>query len=109
MGAAPLYSLGQSVYLKESAAVGFLETYKVGRILLNPQNNAWCYGFEITSRPPTAIPTVTDQVNLNYSGRHLYFDESELVTYCTALQLAQTYMQAQANNLAAKISAMNCQ
>lgn len=92
MATAPLYNVNDPVYLKESAAVGYLERLKVQAIMMDPSGQ-WAYGFRQESTPE-AVPTVSDRINHQFR-RQVYYGEGELVDYCAALALAKAYYEAQ--------------
>lgn len=91
--AAPLYNRDNDVYLKESAAVGFLERVRIQHVTQTP-SGGWAYGIIQEPGQPNAIPTVNDQMQ-HIQRRQVYYGESELITYCAALTLAKAYFERQ--------------
>lgn len=81
----PRYEIDDSVYIKASANIGFLEDYKVSGIMKQPDSREFIYSLSLT--------TVKLSPNLTLSGKprfknNIYFKERELVTKCDALNLA---------------------
>ena len=87
----PKYSPGDVVYLRESAALGFLEPVKVSTIIFN--NNVWVYTIQASPSQPLAPSLYGDRTSL-ISGSVLYFTEDEMIDECTALNLAEARAQA---------------
>lgn len=84
--AAPRYQIDEVVYLRASAALGELESYRVGAV--QDRGIGWVYQIFIDSRPP-AEWTLGDRIDLK-EERLLFFTEEELVSLCEALDLAAT-------------------
>lgn len=87
---APTYDVGNVVYLKESAALGFLEAVKISGIYRN--TDGWIYTTEARSAQPSAAATYGDRISFTNRAT-LYFSESEFVDVCAALDLAEAYAQ----------------
>lgn len=102
----PTYNIDEIVYIAASAARGWLESYRVDGIYFNPSNNKWVYQINI-ARVPNVPVTVGDHVEFT-KQRILYFMESELVDYCTAVNMAKTYHQAELDRLDALSSSTEC-
>lgn len=87
--AAPLYQVGDVVYLTESSQIGFIESYEVSGVRMDT-NQRWMYQFSIVGRPPLLNSTVGDRIRLN---RSIDFEvgEEELVDFCTALDNCIAY------------------
>jgi hypothetical protein len=94
-----LYDVGEVVYLRESAALGFLEAVRISGAMR--QNGRWLYS--VTARPagPTAVAHHGDRITAVH-GMILYFTESEFVTHCDALSLAEANAQRQLQQLQAQ-------
>lgn len=83
---APKYSIGQSLYVRESAAIGFLEAVKISGV--SYLNNAWVYNIQASPSQPLAPSLYGDRTSL-INGAVLYFTEDELIDQCAALTLAE--------------------
>ncbi len=88
---APLYEEGDTVYLRESAAIGFLEAVIISGIRRG--DNKWLYSVQagISQRNATHYGDKISFVN----GAQLLFTEEEFVPLCTALDLAEANLQRQ--------------
>ena len=84
----PVYDIGQVVYLRESAAMGFLEAVKISG--LYKTNAGWTYTIESRSAQPSAAATYGDRISFANNST-LYLSEGEFVTVCEALDLAEAY------------------
>lgn len=82
----PAYSSGDVVYLRESAALGFIESYQIDGIYYDNTNRQWIYTIDVRHRGPAPSTTI-DRVDLRNRER-LRFREDELVGFCEAIQLA---------------------
>ena len=84
----PLYDIDDVVYLKSSAARGFLEPLRVSGIAFDRTSNSWIYRIRIESRAPRG-QTVGD---FNDLKKEIPFSlsQGELVTFCEAIELAET-------------------
>jgi len=83
---APKYDIGETVYILESAAVGFLEPYKVEMIVYSSPSRI-TYFLYSGPRQPTVTTTFGDRISQR--GRPtLEYEEAELVTYEVALDLS---------------------
>ena len=100
-----LFEVNDIVYLAESAKLGSLESYSVSEIRQN-SSGIWYYKISIPQRPPASLATFGDRITLNRS-----FDfelaESELTTFCAALDLAISYLTNNLSRLNA-IKASQC-
>ena len=79
--AAPKYQIGDVIYIKASAQIGHLESFKITEIL-QVKKTRWLYRVAISSNPPIS-QTVGDRNSLKHGGT-LVFDESDLLTFCEA-------------------------
>ena len=94
---APVYAIGDAVYIKESAALGFLEAYAIESIRY-AQDGTIIYKLVSSLRPPTAVQSYGDR----FTGQRLLpveFFESDLVTLCEALDLSILSLNRQLSNL----------
>jgi hypothetical protein len=83
----PIYSITDIIYLRESAVLGFIESYRVDGIKYDNETGQWIYQIAIRSRGPS-VSTVIDHNDLREHHEILMFREDELVTFCEALELA---------------------
>lgn len=86
------YNIDDVVYLTESARVGSLESYKVSGVRQDT-SGLWYYKISIPSRIPGGGSTYGDRNTLR---QDLDFElvESELTTYCNAINIAISVMEA---------------
>lgn len=89
----PTYEVGNEVYIRQSAAIGFLEKMRVHSIVSDP-NGGWAYGFLSLPSVGNSIPSLTDQINYQVD-RLIFLNDNELVSYCTALNMAKAYFETQ--------------
>lgn len=83
---APLFEVGEVVYIRESAALGFLEAYSVSSIL-KASSSEWVYTINIIRRP--GQPPLFGERISHQAERVLYFNESELINKCDAYALIE--------------------
>lgn len=91
------YSIGDFVYLKESAAIGLLEAYRIDKIEIDANSNI-IYHLDTAVRPPDAIRTTGDAVGYGI-GSTIPVGVSEIIDMCDAVDLAITYHTAVLNKL----------
>ena len=99
MTSMPTYDIGDIIYLRESAALGFLEAVKISGIMLGP--NGWVYAIAAKAGQPTAQSTFGDRITA-VQGMVLYFSEDEFVTVCDAQLLVEANLTAQLNRIQAQ-------
>jgi hypothetical protein len=99
----PLYAPRDVVYIKESAALGFLEPQRIVGAHLG--QDGWLY--TITTNLNVAGAGVYMDRRSMVNGQILYYSESELVTYCEAMDLAVTKARSVYEALLAK-QAVDC-
>ena len=80
---APVYSPRDVVYIKESAALGFLEAVVINTVVRT--NDQWLYTIRVGTASPVAPPIYGDRRSLVH-GATVYFTEDELITHCDALE-----------------------
>lgn len=83
--AAPIFEINDKAYFKESASAGFLEAIVIDSVQKRVTN--WVYTIRYQRKLPTSAlfgDTIT-----HHNGQTVYYDESELVTYCDALDLVE--------------------
>jgi hypothetical protein len=81
----PLYEFGQVVYLRESAATGFIEPVKISGV--HRGKDGWLYTINVTMSPPSSGGFGDRRSMVN--TQLLYYSESEFVTVCDAYLLAE--------------------
>lgn len=96
---APLYDVGDVVYLRESAALGFLEAVRISGVMR--AKGTWMYSVSARAPGPTAVTHHGDRIN-SVAAMILYFTESEFVPVCDALALAEANAQRQLQRLQAQ-------
>ena len=89
---APAYEPGDTVYLKESAAIGFLEAVVISGVSWG--NDQWLYSVRTGISQPWGASHYGDKILL-VNGAKLLFSEEEFVPLCTALDLAEANLQRQ--------------
>lgn len=82
----PKYNPGDTIYLRESAVLGFIESYKIDNVSYDKSTSQWMYNVNVKHRGPAPSTTI-DRVTLRNS-ECLLFRESELIEFCDAIQLA---------------------
>ena len=97
MAKAPLYDIGQTVYLQESAALGFLEAYTIKDMAYQP-NGRLIYTLVTSLKQPAAVQTIGDRVT-GQQVLPIRFYEEDLIGYREALELCITSLQNQQNAL----------
>lgn len=103
MSSAPLYDIDDVVYLKESAALGFLEAVKINGVTLSRQG--WIYTIEAKAAYPQAPTTFGDRITA-VQAMTLYFGEDEFVTPCDAMALVEANLQEQLVRIQAQRSSI---
>lgn len=95
----PVYALGDVVYLRDSAAIGFIEAYRIQHAVYNSDGTV-SYVLETSVRTPT-VATFGDMVGPpRYAP--LTMLETNLVSYCEAIDLALAHHQVAVSDLQAK-------
>jgi len=98
----PLYGLGDVVYLKESAALGFIEAVRIGGVHLG--KDGWVYSIS-TSMVPPSPGMFLDRRSL-VGTQILLYTEDELVTVCDAYVLAEANAKIQYERIKAQRQAL---
>jgi hypothetical protein len=96
MSSTPLYDEGDVVYLKESAALGFLEPARISAIF--KRNGQWLYTVKMGAGDPNPVAHYGDRIHM-VRGSVVYFTEDEFVLLCDALDLAEANAQKQLDNI----------
>lgn len=105
MPKAPRWSVGDVVYLKESAMIGFIESYKITNIAWDPQWNRWVYMVDIKHKGAEST-SVIDMYDLRRSET-LRFIEDDLISCVEALDLAIINLKERLKYLQNKRDALN--
>jgi hypothetical protein len=95
--AAPKFARTEVVYIRESAALGFLEAYKIQSIHYTPDgliHYQICQSFT----GPDVNTTFGDRIR-HRSLPNITFLEQDLITYCEALVLVDNSLTAQINTI----------
>lgn len=82
----PTYDVGDIAYLRESAALGFIEAVRITGV--HKYNNEWVYTVGSRVANPQHEAVYGDRIS-QVHAQTLYFSENELVTLCDALALAE--------------------
>ena len=85
----PLYKVNDVVYLKEAAASGLLESYNIAAVSSKSDGVGWMYALTMRRASDHQPATIGERISYQ-SERFLYFEESELITICVALELVET-------------------
>ena len=99
MSEAPLFNIGDIVYLRESAALGYLEAVRISGI--TKTRVGWIYTVSARTPGPIAVAHHGDRIN-SVAGSVLYFTESEFVLVCDALDLAEANVKRQLDKIQAQ-------
>jgi len=103
---APLYEPGDVLYLKESAALGFLEAVTINSVQWGASTQWRQAGWVYTILAGGVMPRGAryGEHTLSVNGAVLYYTEDELVPACDAMELVEanltrqlTVIQAQRN------------
>lgn len=99
----PKYNIGDTVFLKESAAFGFLEAYLVQLPIYKADGSIY-YRLATGARAPIGVQTIGDRIN-GLAVVPLILPEHDLIAYCDALSITRdnlTLQLSQINNLITK-------
>jgi len=97
----PTYDVGDIVYLRESAAIGYLEPLKISG--LSKSSLGWVY--TVVAGGSSPYSTYGDRKSL-INGAILYYTESEFVSLRAALDLAYDYAIGVASRIDAQRNAL---
>ena len=100
MATAPTYSINDVVYLRSSAARGFIEAVRISGITQNATSGGWLYQIRIESKPPIG-QTVGDYVDLK-KELDFYLTEDELINFCAAAALVEQQLTRRLARIQAK-------
>ena len=93
---APAYEVGNILYLRESAALGFLEPVRISGVRSN--HNDWIYTIQSRASEPIAPSTYGDRIS-QVTGQVLFFGEEEFVGRCAALRIMEAAAIANLNKI----------
>jgi hypothetical protein len=99
MAETPLYDIGETVYYRESAALGFLEAIKLESI-----HHVACQGIKYKICRSFSGPDINTTFGERITHRGLpdiYIREDELVLYDEAVCLVEQSLEVQLNNIRA--------
>lgn len=99
----PQYQVDDIVYLRESALVGSIESYRISGVRQDP-SGSWLYMISVEPRSPVSTTTVGDRNTLSRSY-DFELAEVELTDYCSALALAITAATSNLSRLNALFAA----
>ncbi len=110
MSDVPKHDIGDVIYLRESAALGFLEAMRVGGISKN--DSVWIYSLVANQLQPNQASIYGDRIYSTYgrgqihssSGAPLYFTEDEFLTLCEALVLIRNSLQSRLLTIESQIA-----
>lgn len=102
MPIAPLYRRGETVYLKSSAELGKLESYKITSIK-QLEKGKWLYRIDIAKKPPNQN-LIGDSFDARIDEADILFTEAELITVCEALDIICGRFKQQVQNLEIQIA-----
>ncbi len=86
----PKYEVGEVLYIKESAALGFLEAIRISGI--HSGQNGWMYTINAGMSPPS-VGGYQDRRSM-ISTQTLYFTEDEFLPICDAVVLVEANAKA---------------
>ncbi len=84
------YKVHDIAYIKESAALGFIEAVKISGVHM--YKDGWVYTISSMVANPQHASTYGDRVSFVH-GQILYYSEDEFVSHCDALALAEANAQ----------------
>ena len=82
----PTYDSGEIAYLRESAALGFLEQVRISGVFRGP--DGWMYSIDASVSRPRPVSFYGDKRSMVH-GATMYFTEEEFVPLCDALELVE--------------------
>lgn len=100
----PRYNIGDVVFVKNSANIGFLESYKVTTINKQPDSREFIYDLDLTTTK--LAPQVTQGGTPRFK-KDIFFKERELITKCEAVNLVMAALQRKMSRLLA-LKATHC-
>jgi len=108
----PKYNVNDVVYLRESAALGFLEAMRINSVNNSDISSGWLYTLSASQLQPIAASHYGEMITSTYgrgsihssSGAQVYFTEDEFVSLCEALDLIRAVLQARLSKVEAQIA-----
>lgn len=104
---APKYGIGDSIYLRESAALGFLEAFVIIKIEYN-SDGVILYELATGTKTPSATMTIGDR-NTGLITVPVKLAEYDLVNHCEAIRLAIANVELQLATLHRLATAVGCE
>ncbi|MDB4490060.1 hypothetical protein N9045_00950 [bacterium] len=95
----PLYNINDIVYLRESAALGFLEAVRVSGITRT--QSTWLYSVYAGRMGAVAPTHFGDRISLT-EANFINFTEDEFISECEALSLSVANLQRQLDSVKAQ-------
>lgn len=102
--AGPIYQIDDIVYLKASAVLGFLESYKITNLFYDPARNTWVYSIDLKPNPSGAPTSIGDHITLK-NNHTLFFIEDELITFCDAAHDVKSNLELRLARIIAQLEA----
>lgn len=96
-----MFNVNEVVYLRESAALGFLEAVRISTVI--QERTGVFFEVNFNAKSPQ-VPSIFGDRNQLSSGVKVRFVESELVTLCEALGLARDYLTGRLADIEAQIA-----
>lgn len=87
----PAYTVGDVVYIKESAALGSLEAVRIYGVHLG--QNGWMYSINVSMAPPSFGGGGLDRRS-QIGTQTLYYTEDEFLLLCDAVVLVEANAKA---------------
>lgn len=99
----PAFEVGQVVYFRESAAIGNIEPIIISSIM--SKSDTWLYSVRFKGSMPTASPQYGDKISVIHATT-IFYQQSELITLCEALEIAEQNAQRVLNKIQAQRTAV---
>ena len=80
---APRFDINDQVWFRESAIIGHLESYRVANIIYDREYNNWMYQLNLLNDSPL------NTHNAAHNRHAIYIEESDLLTYCEAVDIVR--------------------
>jgi hypothetical protein len=100
----PIYKVGETVYLRSSALLGFVEAVQIASV--QSHNGNWIYSITSGNTQPTPGSLYGDRRSI-IDTSIVYFSESEFVTLCESLQSVKVSLEERLSKINTAIES-NC-
>lgn len=100
----PLYSIGDVVYLRESASIGALESVRISGVCASGSN--WLYQVNAAPNNLMAATTYGDRIS-HVTNNAVYYQSSEFCVLCDALNIIKDVLQSRLDKIDALL-ALHC-